>query len=145
MSSDRNPNLMNLIYYLHSFPLRITWTWVLKPHKLLSLGKVPFRPTWAVLSYNLVNTQNTKEFFTLSSIWQILPYNRTKQACKFVAFTKKFYNSLVMFCKFKTLKSIIYCNLLNTQNIKKSFSLLVKVLYCKSFITKPTSYKNANA
>ena len=60
------------------------------------------------------------------------------------SFYEKFYNSLVMFYKFKTLKSIIHYNLLNTQNIKKSFSLLVKVLYCKSFITKPTSYKNAN-
>ena len=60
------------------------------------------------------------------------------------SFYEKFYNSLVMFYKFKTLKSIIHYNLLNTQNNKKSFSLLVKVLYCKSFITKPTSYKNAN-
>ena len=72
------------------------------------------------------------------------PLHQDQTSMQICSFYEKFYNSLVMFYKFKTLKSIIHYNLINTQNIKKSFSLLVKVLYCKSFITKPTSYKNAN-
>ena len=51
-SSNRNPNLMNLIYYPHPYSHKIARTWVFKPHKPLKLAEVPFRPMWmVVLSY----------------------------------------------------------------------------------------------